>query len=161
MYLDQWLFLPAMKRVKRISAGNRSGPFMGSEFAYEDLSSPEVQKFRYRFLREDALDGQPCWVIERIPRDPDSGYTRQEAWIDKDQYRYRKVVYFDRKDALLKTLIVSQYSQYKNRWWRPKKAEMVNHQTGKRTVLVWGDYKFQTGLSADDVEPASLERWSR
>ena len=64
---DQWLYLPALKRVKRISSANKSGPFMGSEFAYEDLTSQEVEKYTYKWLRDEALDGRSAMVIERYP----------------------------------------------------------------------------------------------
>ena len=67
---DQWLYLPALKRVKRIASKNKSGPFLGSEYTFEDLSSQEVEKFSYLFLRDEDLDGQPNHVIERIPFRP-------------------------------------------------------------------------------------------
>ena len=66
---DQWLYLPALKRVKRIASNNKSGPFMGSEFAYEDLSSQEVEKYTYKYLKDEVLDGQDMFVIERYPTD--------------------------------------------------------------------------------------------
>jgi hypothetical protein len=66
---DQWLYLPALKRVKRISSRNKSGPFMGSEFAYEDLSSQEVEKYTYKYLRDETCEGMDCFVIERVPED--------------------------------------------------------------------------------------------
>ena len=62
---DQWLFLPALKRVKRISSANKSGPFVGSEFAYEDLTSQELDKYTYNWLRDEDLNGKPVYVIER------------------------------------------------------------------------------------------------
>ena len=62
---EQWLYLPALKRVKRISSADKSGPFMGSEFAYEDLSSQEVEKYVYRYLRDESLEGELCFVVER------------------------------------------------------------------------------------------------
>src|SRR5210317_1218852 len=96
---DQWLYLPALKRVKRISSRNKSGPFMGSEFAYEDLSSQEVEKYTYKYLRDEACGELQCFVIERIPVDRYSGYTRQIVWIDQQEYRPQKIVFYDRKDA--------------------------------------------------------------
>lgn len=110
---DQWIYLPALKRVKRISASNKSGPFMGSEFAYEDLGSQELPKYSYRWLRDEELNGQQMYVIERIPTYKKSGYTRMVSWIDKEEYRAFKVEYFDRKSSHLKTLILSDYKQYK------------------------------------------------
>ena len=73
---DQWLYLPALKRVKRISSRNKSGSFMGSEFAYEDLSSQEIDKYRYKWLRDETLDGKMTMVVEYYPAYENSGYTR-------------------------------------------------------------------------------------
>ena len=66
---DQWLYLPALKRVKRIASDNKSGPFMGSEFAYEDITSQEIDKYTYKFLRDDTLDGMDVFVFERYTVD--------------------------------------------------------------------------------------------
>jgi hypothetical protein len=155
---DQWLYLPSLKRVKRISSKNKSGPFMGSEFAYEDIASDEVEKYTYLYLRDEALAGMDCFVIERRPVDPNSGYTRQVVWIDKQEYRPQQVVYYDRKNALLKTLTFHEYRQYLDRFWRAQRMEMVNHQTGKSTTLSWGDYRFRNGLTDRDFDQNSLRR---
>ncbi len=155
---DQWLYLPALKRVKRISSSNKSGPFMGSEFAYEDISSQEVEEYTYKYLREEPLDGRDMLVIERYPTDPKSGYTRQTLWIDQDEYRTWKVEYHDRKDALLKTLTYHDYEQYLDRYWRPDRMAMINHQTGKSTDLLWENYEFRKGYGDGDFDRASLSR---
>lgn len=155
---DQWLYLPALKRVKRIASANKSGPFMGSEFAYEDISSQEVDKYSYRWLRDEAFDGQEAFVIERIPQYKHSGYTRQEAWIDKEHYRVIKVDYYDRKGALLKTLLSSEYKQYLDQYWRAHKMDMENHLTGKSTTLTWSDYEFRNGYTDRDFNRNSLKR---
>ena len=155
---DQWLYLPALKRVKRIASKNKSGPFMGSEFAYEDLSSQEVAKYSYRFLREEELDGRPTFVIERYPQYEHSGYTRQVVWIDQEMYQPLKIEFYDRKNSLLKTLTVSGYRQYLGRYWRPDRMDMVNHQTGKSTTLLWSNYRFRTGLTDRDFDRNALKR---
>lgn len=153
---DQWLYLPALKRVKRIASKNQSGPFVGSEFAYEDLSSQEVEKYTYKYLREENLDGQSCYVIERYPVDEDSGYTRQVVWLDQQEYRVLKTEYYDRKGELLKTLVAEGYRAYGDNYWRANRFVMVNHQTGKRTDLVWEDYAFTRGLSERQFDQSSL-----
>ncbi|MEE9492526.1 MAG: outer membrane lipoprotein-sorting protein [Gammaproteobacteria bacterium] len=155
---DQWLFLPALKRVKRIASNNKSGPFMGSEFAYEDISSQEVEKYTYRFIEDDTLDGEAMFKLERYPIDKKSGYTRQVVWMDKSEYRLRKVDYYDRKKALLKTLIFKNYQQYLDKFWRASVMKMVNHQTGKSTTLEWRDFKFGNGLTSRDFDRNSLKR---
>ncbi|RDE22777.1 outer membrane lipoprotein-sorting protein [Motiliproteus coralliicola] len=155
---DQWIYLPALKRVKRISSRNKSGPFMGSEFAYEDMASFEVEKYDYRYLRDEMLDGIDCFVVESYPRDKNSGYTRLVTWFDKAEYRAQKINYFDRKNAALKTLRFSEFKHYLDQYWRPHRMHMVNHQTGKSTVLTFDEIRFQTGLSDRDFNKNSLKR---
>ncbi len=155
---DQWLYLPALKRVKRISSNNRSGPFMGSEFAYEDISSQEIEKYTYTFLGEEDVDGVPMYKIERIPTDSKSGYTKQYAWYDQAEYRLQKIDFYDRKESLLKTLVYEGYQQYEGKYWRAHTMSMQNHQTKKSTVLSWNDYSFNNGLTDRDFDQASLKR---
>ncbi len=158
---DQWLFLPAIKRVKRISSSNKSGPFVGSEFAYEDLSSQEVEKYTYNFLREESYNGTPTYVVERFPVDPKSGYARQIVWWNQENYRQEKVEYYDRKNALLKTLTYADYQLHLNKHWRAGKFEMVNHQSNKSTVLLFENYRFKTELSDNDFTQNALIRAGR
>ncbi len=155
---DQWLYLPALKRVKRISSANKSGPFMGSEFAYEDLLSQEVEKYTYRWLRDEPCGDLQCFVIERFPVYENSGYTRQVVWFDTDEYRTMKIDFYDRKESLLKTLIFSDYRQYLGMYWRAHTLVMANHQTGKGTTLNFTDYKFQSGIKENAFTPGRLKR---
>lgn len=155
---DQWLYLPALKRVKRISSRNRSGPFVGSEFAYEDMASQEVEKYHYKYLREEQFEGRDTFVLERYPVDKKSGYTRQVVWLDQDEYRIWKIDFYDRKDSLLKTLSFSDYSQYLGKHWRAHRMDMVNHQTGKSTRLNWSDYRFGSGYDDNDFNRNSLAK---
>lgn len=155
---DQWLYLPALRRVKRISSSNKSGPFMGSEFAFEDIASQEVEKYTYRLLREEGVDGVATFVVERTPAYENSGYTKQIAWIDQEEYRTLKVEFYDRRDELLKTLTFSEYEQYLDQYWRPGRMDMENHQTGKSTTLVWRDYEFRQGLTDRDFDQSSIRR---
>jgi len=155
---DQWLYLPALKRVKRISSANKSGPFMGSQFAYEDLASFEVGKYDYKYLRDERLGENDSFVIENIPLYQYSGYTRQVVWIDKARYIPLQIQYFDRKNDLLKTVRFIHYQQYLGQYWRADKQRMINHQNGKTTELFLSDYRFKTGLSMRDFDKNSLKR---
>lgn len=155
---DQWLFLPALKRVKRISSVNKSGPFVGSEFAFEDLTSLELNKFTYKHLRSETCGELTCDVVERRPRYPHSGYTRQIAWIDQNVYQLRRIEYYDRRDELLKVLTFDDYRQYLNKYWRPHRLSMVNQKTGKSTDLVYSPYVFRSGLTQADFETDALRR---
>ncbi len=156
---DQWLYLPATKRVRRITASGRSGSFVGSEFSYEDIASREIERYTYRLLREEPLASLDCYVIESTAADASqSGYRRMVWWIDKDAYRVWKIDYHDRKDALLKTLVLKDHQLHKDRFWRPASMEMTNHQTGKATTLEWTDYAFGTGLDEADFSLNRLKR---
>lgn len=155
---DQWLYLPALKRVKRIASNNQSGPFVGSEFAYEDLASQEVEKYTYRYTDEETVNGTEYFIIERYPVDTNSGYTKQVVWIDKEEYRTFRVDYYDRKSELLKTLTMSGYNQYADKFWRANLFEMVNHQTGKSTKLEFQNYQFSAGLEDRMFHKNALSR---
>lgn len=155
---DQWLYLPALKRVKRISSRNKSGPFMGSEFAFEDLSSFEIEKYTYKYLGDEMANGLDSFKVEQFPVDENSGYTRRIVWIDKKEYLIQKIDFYDRKNSLLKTLIYTGYQQYLNKHWRAESMEMVNHQNGKSTELKWQNYAFKTGLTDGDFNKNSLKR---
>lgn len=155
---DQWIYLPALKRVKRIASRNKSGPFLSSEFAFEDLSSFEIEKFEFNYLRDESLDGQEMFVIEMRPTDKYSGYTRVHAWVDKEHYRNHKIVFYDRRDTLLKTLTISDYSLYKDKYWRPSMQVMVNHKTGKSTDIVIKNLTFDVGLTDSDFNENRLKR---
>ncbi|WP_017444313.1 outer membrane lipoprotein-sorting protein [Gayadomonas joobiniege] len=155
---DQWLYLPALKRIKRIASRNKSGPFMGSEFSYEDLVSFEVEKFTYKFLREEDYQVFKTDVVESIPTDKYSGYSRQISWIDQKHARVHKIEFYDRKNALLKTLTFSDYKLYKNKFWRAHLSKMVNHQTGKSTDLVTEQISFDVGLDEADFARNALLR---
>jgi len=155
---DQWLYLPALKRVKRIASDDKSGSFMGSEFSYEDIAAQIVEKYTYQYLRDETYDGQAAFVISRDPVAERSGYSREVVWIDTTHYRVLKADYYDRKESLLKTLTFSGYRQYAGKFWRPDEMFMVNHQTGKSTRLKWRDYQFDTGLTDADFTQEALKR---
>jgi len=155
---DQWLYLPALKRVKRIASDNKSGPFMGSEFAYEDITSQEVEKYTYKFIKDDRLNDMDVFVFERYPVDKKSGYTRQIIWMDKDHYKERKIEFYDRKNALMKTLVLDEYNLYLEKFYRAHNMYMENHQTGKSTRLLQTNYNFDVELTDRDFDKNTLKR---
>ena len=155
---NQWLYLPALKRVKRIASSNKSGPFVGSEFAFEDFTSLELNKYEYRYLGTQDIDGMTHDVIERLPRYENSGYSKQVAYIDQDVFQIRKVEFYDRRGDLLKVLVLGDYRQYDNGVWRAHRLSMENVQTHKQTDLIYQDYVFGAGLSEKDFVKGRLSR---
>jgi len=155
---DQWLYLPALKRVKRVSSANKSGPFVGSEFAFEDFTSLELNKFSYQYLGTEPCGDLTCDVLERTPRYENSGYSRQVAKIDQKVFQIRQVDFYDRRNDMLKTLTMEDYRDYGNGLWRAQLLRMVNHQTGKSTDLVYGEYTFASGQDDQDFVKGRLSR---
>ncbi|MCB0393221.1 MAG: outer membrane lipoprotein-sorting protein, partial [Bdellovibrionales bacterium] len=146
---DQWLYLPALKRVKRISSSSKNGSFMGSEFSYEDLGSQEVEKYSHKWLKDDKVGERTVWVLERVPVDKDSGYSKLITYMDQEYMNPLKIEYFDRKGELLKTAIFSNYKKY-GKVWRANRIDMSNHQTNKKSSIVWNDRKMGTSYSEND-----------
>ncbi len=154
---DQWLYLPALKRVKRISSSNKSGPFVGSEFAFEDFTAIELNKFSYTYVGEVPCGDLTCDVLERTPRYENSGYTKQISWVDQADYQIRKVEFYDRRGDLLKVLELKDYRNYDG-IWRAHTLSMSNVQTNKQTDFLYGDYTFDNGLAENDFVKGRLSR---
>jgi hypothetical protein len=155
---DQWLYLPALKRVKRIASSNKSGSFMGSEFSYEDIGNQNYNKFTYdEKVEEVELNGVKCYKGTRIPKDENSGYTKQISWVAMDSFLLQQVEYYDRKSELLKTAVFSDYKEIDG-VWHVGKIEMKNHQNDKGTVLIWKDEKVKAGLTDKEFNKRVLKQ---
>ena len=155
---DQWLYLPALKRVKRIASSNKSGSFMGSEFSYEDIGNQDYQKFTYSGeAKEVMLNGVACYQSDRVPNERNSGYTKQTIWVDKSNFLVQQIEYYDRKHELLKTAKFTEQKQI-NGVWRVGKIEMKNHQNDKSTVLIWKEDKIKVGLTPKEFNKRVLKQ---
>lgn len=154
---DQWLYLPELKRTKRILAKNKSGSFMGSEFSYEDISSQNYKKYDYApIVKEDSFEDTQCFVIERIPIDKNSAYSKQIVYVDKKTYLPKFGEYFDKQNKLLKKISFLEYAKLSN-IYRVKKIDMLNVQTNKRTTLIYTEDKINQDLNEDDFSQRVLQ----
>ncbi len=155
---DQWLYLPALKRVKRIASKNKSGSFMGSEFSYEDLSAFNVKKYKYSGdAKEGEFDGKAVYITRSIPVSKYSGYTKLKTYIDKKTFLIQKIEYYDRKKQLLKTAIFENYKKFGD-VYRIGKITMKNIQNDKSTILIWSEEKIKTGLKNKDFHKRYLKK---
>jgi len=155
---DQWLYLPALKRVKRIASKNKSGAFMGSEFAYEDLSGFNVKKYNYTGEAEEAsLHSSPVYKTYSTPISKHSGYTKLISWVDKKTFLIQKIEYYDRKKELLKTAYFDEYKNFDG-IYRIGKITMKNIQNDKTTILIWSDEKIKNSLTSKDFHKRYLKR---
>lgn len=132
---DNWLYLPASRRVRRISGANRTSSFQGTEFTYEDLSTLSVERYKWKYLKSDKVHGQKVHVVEARPNYRDTGYSKIVAFINQSNFRPEKIDYYDKAGRKLKTLENSKFKQVHGRFWRAMKQEMKNHQTKKRTII--------------------------
>jgi outer membrane lipoprotein-sorting protein len=138
---DLWIYLPALRKSRRLVASNKKDSFVGSDFSYGDISLPKVAKYRHTITRTEPMDGVDCYVIESLPGDDtvkaNSGYSKKITWVRSDNFVETKVEYYDLAGRLLKTQRVTkpQVVDAKAGRYFPLSREMTNHQTGHRTTL--------------------------
>jgi hypothetical protein len=154
---DQWLYLPALRRSRRIGSSNKSSSFVGSELAYEDLAPNEVTKHQYKYLRDETLDGVPVWVIESTPRFKDSGYSRRELFVRQDNHQMARMNCYDRNGQLLKVGRWDGWWKVMDKRWRARSLRIENVQSGKSTILEIIDAKIGNGYSPSAFSTRALE----
>lgn len=156
---DQWLYLPALRKVRRIAAGNKGNYFMGTDFTYDDMGERKVEEDEHKLLKRETHAGVECYVIESTPKKKGYIYSKKLTWVDKKNWLPLKVDYYDRKNKFLKTL--------KTEWqlvdgiWTWKRSEMKNHQTGHKTIIAITSVKMNTGLKDRDFTARMLKRGSQ
>ena len=156
---EQWLYLPALKRVKRISSKNKSGSFMGSEFSYEDLSAFNIDKYTYK--KEEAkiksINGLDYYVVSRVPTSKNSGYTKQISLVNTKTFLTHQVDYYDRKKSLLKTAYFKDYKKISG-VYRIGEIHMKNFQNNKESILVWTEQSIKNSLKEKDFNKRALKK---
>jgi Outer membrane lipoprotein-sorting protein len=159
---DQWLYLPATRRVKRIAASGKKNRFMGTDFSYEDLRPENLALHTYALLGSEGVDGNDCYVIEAKPANErqaaDSGYSRRTLWIRKDNYATVKQEFYERNGRLEKVGVSRGLANVKGTLWRAREVEMRDVQTGTRTVMVVENRSLDTGLTDGFFTEAQLTR---
>lgn len=160
---DQWIYLPAIKRSKRLAARDKTGSFAGSEFSYEDIATWELSNYDYEFIRDEPC-GEPkttCHTIANLPRYEYSGYSKLVETIDPRIWQPVKIVYSDREGRELKRLEFHDYKQYEAKYWRPDRIVMTNVADGSISEIQWNNYRFKSGLRESDLTDKRMESWSR
>jgi outer membrane lipoprotein-sorting protein len=154
---DMWLYLPAMKRVRRITGSGKNDDFMGTDFTYEDMGSRSLAKDTFNFQREELIDGEVCRVVEALPKDRSDPYGRRVIWVRKDSAVIAAADYYDRQGKLLKTLKVSGIQKIDN-IWTALKMEMTNTQNKHSTLIEISGIKFNLPLEDNLFAVTTLER---
>lgn len=158
---DLWVYLPALRRVRRLVSSNRRDPWMGSEFSFGDIVGHEVADWRHAILRRERIAGAPCTLVESTPGRPtlasETGYSRRLTWIrDADQVAAR-AQFFDLAGVLLKTMTAADV-----RLLAPGKAQamqivMRNERTGSVSRLDFADFRLDVAVADSEVAPGALK----
>jgi hypothetical protein len=139
---DVWIFLPALRKTRRIVSSEKSKSFMGSDFTYGDFNIPELDDFDCTVTKEEDVGGDKCWVIDLVPKSKDiakaDGYDKKTFWISQKTYAVRKGLYYDVADGkLLKELKADDIKLVdpKKQRYRVMRMEMTNKRTGRHSVF--------------------------
>ena len=154
---DQWLYLPAMQKVKRIVAQEKSSEFMGSDFTYEDMGGRDIDKDSYILLGEEELYGASCFRVEAVPIGKGSSYSRREVWVSKVSWMIRKVHYYNKKSKLVKVLTIPNLHKDGN-YWTVDKMVMENVKKSHKTVLEMKDVQYDSGIDEWRFTERGLKR---
>ena len=153
---DRWLYMPALRKVRRISGKSRNEYFMGTDFTYDDMGDRNVDEDEHRLLREEKTDDFDCWVIESIPKDKDDMYTKKILWVRKDALVVIKAEYYD-KMGLIKILTVIDVKQ-QDGFWTIFRMEMDNTSEKHKTIMKMQDIQYNVGLKDNLFRVSTLQR---
>lgn len=153
---DQWLYLPALKKVKRISSSSKDNAFMGSDFTYEDMENRSPERDNHKLLKTEILNGETCYVVEFTPKKEEQ-YSKRKAWIIKDKWIPSKVEFYDEDEALLKVLTITDHKQIKG-YWIVISQEMKNVQKDHRTIIDLTNMKIDLGLDESKFSQRAMQK---
>lgn len=162
---DMWLFMPALRKTRRIVSTEKAKNFMGSEFTYADMTPPILDHFTYEMLGEEDVAGTECWKIEMVPVDDDvadeNGFSKRISYIAKQDYVIRRAIYYDLDGELHKELSVENVQEIdtQNHKYRPTRMVMVNEQNGRKSVLNVDDIQFNPEVKDEFFTTRYLERY--
>jgi len=142
---DQWIYLPALKRTKRISSDGKSDYFMGSDFTYDDLGDRHPNEDTHTLLREETLDEKACWVVESIPKEEDYMYSKTITWVMKDNYLGLRREFYDEDGVLLKILTIHKFDNIDG-FWTILETEMKNVQKDHKTNMAFNNVQINQGI---------------
>jgi outer membrane lipoprotein-sorting protein len=154
---DQWIYLPALRKVKRISSDSKSDYFMGSDFTYDDLGDRHPSEDTHKLIREEKLKGEDTYVVESIPKEKEYMYSRTVTWISKDKWIGLKKEFYDEDGEHLKTLSVDKFDKISG-YWIVLKSKMHNLQKDHRTIMELKNVKIDTGVPDNTFTERIMKR---
>lgn len=161
---EVWIYLPALKKVRRMAASNKKDSFVGTDFSYGEVIGAKVGEWNHKLLGEEVVDGKPCYVLESLPKTDEikasSGYSRRKGWIRKDNFMTAKAEFWDESGQLLKTSTFTDIRQVdpEHDKWQAMRLEADNVQTGHRTVIQYGNFKVNQKVQDDFFTTRYMEK---
>lgn len=147
---DRWLFIPAIKLVKRIAASDKRSSFVGSDFSYEDVSGRDVEEDNHFLLKEEMINGKDTYVIKSVPKDEGStDYSYKISWIDKKSFIPLKEEYYDKRGDRYKVFTADEVKEIQG-FPTVTKRTMKNVQSGHRTEVTFEEVGYNNGIE-DEV----------
>jgi len=135
---DQWLYLPILRKSKRIAAAAKTNEFVGTDFTFEDLSAENIDDFKYEFQGDQEVGGQSCFVVKATPlekRVKSTGYKERVIFVRKDIYTPVQIHHYDRDSRFYKKWLASDLVNIKDKCWRANREEMTKIMEKKCTIL--------------------------
>jgi len=160
---DIWIYLPAMKKVRRLVASNKKDSFVGTDFSYGDVIGHKVEDWNHKVVRQEKVDGRDCYVVESTPKRPEvadnTGYSRRVSWINKESYIALRGEIYDQSGGLLKRTRAEDVQRVdtKNDRYQPMKLSAENVQTGHKTIIEFANFKANVGVGDEVFTARSLE----
>ena len=153
---DRWLYMPALKKVRRISGSSENDYFMGSDFTYDDMGGRNVEEDTHTLLREEDLNEQLCWVVESIPKEKDNMYMKKIVWVRQDVKISVKVEYYD-KLGLMKTLTIKDIRQVDGIWTTHEMC-IDNKAEKHQTILKFNQISYNQDLKDNIFTVTAIEK---
>ncbi len=161
---DQWLYLPAMRKVRRISSSDRGDYFLGTDFTYEDIKKEGklgIEDYTWRKIGEEIIDDHHSYIVEAIPINDEVakelGYGKVIYSVDSKIWMVRQAKSWDIRGNALKTVYTRDIYQVQN-IWTAHTLEVSNHKTGHNTRFLFSDIDYSTGVTDDVFTQQSLRR---
>jgi Outer membrane lipoprotein-sorting protein len=161
---DVWIYLPALRKTRRVVSSQKSQSFMGSEFSYGDLNIPAIDEYDYTLVKQEPFGGETCYVIDVAPKSKDiaesEGYSKKTYWVSKDKFAVMRGLFYDKDGKLLKELLTGNIKllDAKNKRYRPLHMEMINKQNGRKSVFESTKVTFTPNTKDEYFTTAYLER---
>lgn len=145
----QWIYIPALKKVRRIASSRRGDYFMGTDFTYEDLGEWRVEDFQHKLIGEEEIDGHGCYVVESVPKERGrSVYGRKVVWVRKDIWMIVRADFHDKSGRFIKRMTVPRVERVDG-IWTAMELRMDNDKKGHKTIILIEDVKYNTGILDD------------